>query len=177
MRAGPARAHDNAGHRVRHLIRRKAGVGNGLLHGNIIPCSARAHETAHALVDSRFDIECWPARDLAAEAFFNLVGLRADAGATFDQAGGNFLRIIANAGHNSHSGNGDMSHCFFLHSVLRVTFAPAGTSRPAGLKHCKFVHHPPAGAHWQCPWLACPSSRAVCRAGILLGSHFATLVR
>ena len=112
MSAGPARAHDNAGHRVRHLIRRKAGIGNGLFHGDIIPCRACAHEAAHALFDRRFDIERWPARDLAAEAFFNLVGLGADAGATFGQAGGNFLRIIANAGHNSHSGNGDTPHCF-----------------------------------------------------------------
>jgi hypothetical protein len=107
---GAARTHDEARALVRDVVLFKARVADRLLHGEVVPGGARAHEATHLAVDHAFPVELGRAMDLAAEAELGIgVGLD-DARFRFAQRGEHLLGAIADGGHDAHPRHDDTFH-------------------------------------------------------------------
>jgi len=75
---GPARADDQAGHLVGHLGLRQAGVGDGLLHGDVAEGCALGEETGGPPVDGGLPVQPGIGVHLAAEAKLGVLRRRDD---------------------------------------------------------------------------------------------------
>ena len=110
-------------------------IGNGLLHGEVVPGRALAHETGDAAVEDFERIEARIALDLAAEAQFGIVGRRDNAGSGGTQACGHLVQRIADRGNDTHAGYDNSSHrVLALSSCSGALGAGAslyGSDRPA----------------------------------------------
>ncbi len=107
---GPARPHDDARHRVGNVALLEPGIGNGLLHGEVVPGRALAHEAGDAAVQHFERIQDRIALDLAAEAQFGIVGGGNDARLGGAQACRHLIERIADRGNDTHAGDDNSSH-------------------------------------------------------------------
>ncbi len=127
-----ARAHDDAGARIGNVARLQPGIGDGLIHGDMVPGGAGGVKAHGAAVDDLFRIERRGAMDLAAEAEFGIFLGAHDSRSRRAQRGRDFLGIIADRGDNADAGDDDASHDVLLvDGVLKPgRQAPAGWNRP-----------------------------------------------
>src|SRR5262249_8225454 len=111
--------HDDAGALVGNVFLREPAVSDGLLHGDVVPARAIAHEAHHALVYNVFWIELRLPGHLRAKTTLRVIGNPADTGLGFAQARQHFLRIVADRGDDAHSGDDDATHVMLLRLHLR----------------------------------------------------------
>ncbi|MCY1518133.1 hypothetical protein D9M68_528410 [compost metagenome] len=110
QRGGAARAGDEAGARVGHLLLGQAGIGNGVLHGQVGIGRRVADKAVELAVDEVFEGEVDGAGHLAAQAHFGVGRLEPDAGAAGAQVGGDGLLVVAQARNDAQTGDDDASH-------------------------------------------------------------------
>src|SRR5690625_1875007 len=109
---GAAGAHDQAASLVAYLALAKAGVGDGLLHGNIIIGCSGTHEAQQAPVDVIFELDVKGAFDLTAKALFGIVFGKDNAGPAGAQRFHDLLAVVADTGDDAQTGDDDASHDF-----------------------------------------------------------------
>ena len=90
-----ARADDQAGLLVAHLVGREAGVGDRLLHGDVAEGRALGQEPRGAAVDHRLPVDVRLAVHLAAEAELGIFRRGRDAGPGLAQGGQDFVGVVA----------------------------------------------------------------------------------
>src|SRR4029078_3505960 len=111
------------------------GITDRLLHGEIVPGSARAHEATDFAVDHGFPVELGRAMNLATKPKLGIfVGLD-DAGFRLAQRGEHLLGAIADRGHDTHPRYDPSSHGFKSSMRRRLLYGSgAGRSGFAGLE-------------------------------------------
>jgi hypothetical protein len=107
---GPPEPMIEAGALVAHLVRRQPGIGDGLLHGDIVVGRAVAHEPALALVDQRVEVDRRRAMNLAAKAVLGIVGREGNARAPLAQRSRNLRRVGSDRRHDADAGDDDAAH-------------------------------------------------------------------
>ena len=109
---------------MRDFRRREARVGDGLIHGDVVPGGAAAVEAHGAAVDDLLGSERRRAVDLAAKAELGVLVGAHDARLRLPQRSDDFLRIVADGGDDSHSRDHDASHMITLSCSCPVSFGP-----------------------------------------------------
>src|SRR5690606_12765802 len=103
-------AGDQAGTHVADLLFTQAGIGDGLLHGQVGEGGGITHEALDLAVNGGVQVNLHAAGNLAAQAHFCVFGVMGNAGLAFFQAGSNAFQILAKAGDDAHTGNHDATH-------------------------------------------------------------------
>ena len=104
-RRAAARAHDEAGARVRHLRRRQAGLGDGVFQRDVGVGRGVAHEAQLLAVDARFQVDLGLAAHLAAQALLGELGHGAYAAPALAQRLLHSRQIVADAGNDARAGD------------------------------------------------------------------------
>jgi hypothetical protein len=102
-------------------VRSFAGVGDGLVHGHMVPGRAAAVEAHGAAVDHFLGAQGRRPVDLAAEAEAGVVLGPAHARLRLAQRRHNFLRVVADGRDDAHPGDDDAPH---------GKYAPRGRPNP-----------------------------------------------
>ena len=155
-----AGANDQPGPLVGDVGLLDARVADRLLHGDIVPRGALAHEAAHLAVDHPFPVELRRAMHLAAKAELGIFVSFDDAGFRFAQRGENFLHTVADGGDDPHAGH---DHTFHEVSSLEARAAllqwvrrqparlrPPGTARPSNPWPYKWSRRRPSTSRRRC---------------------------
>jgi hypothetical protein len=105
-----AGAHDDAGAWIGHLFGRQTGVGNRLIHRDVVPGRAAAVKRIVAAIHQAFNVHRRHAVHLATEAKIDIIlgGIDARFGST--QAFEHLIGGVANGGHDAHPGDDDTPH-------------------------------------------------------------------
>ena len=107
---GATRPGDQPGARVRYLVLAKAGIGDGLLHGQHGICSALSHEAKLFAINMRGNIHLDGAVNLAAKSQLGIFRCMNDARAARTKRVCNLGDIVADRRYDTDAGNGDAAH-------------------------------------------------------------------
>jgi len=105
-----ARAGDQAGTRVGHLLFGQAGVSNGVFHGQVGVSRCVADEAIDLAIDQFFKVEVDGAGNLATQTHFGIFRVEPDARAACTQVSGDGLFVIAQARNNAQTSDNDAAH-------------------------------------------------------------------
>ena len=99
------------------------GIGDGLIHGDMVPGGAVGMEAHGAAIDQGFRIERRRAMHLTTKTKLGVFIGPDDAGARRAQRGENLVGVIADRGNNANAGDDDAPHDF--NSCWRGAFLAA----------------------------------------------------
>jgi len=107
---GATGAGDEAGTLAGDLLRGKAGILDGLRHGDIGVGRGIAHEATQLAVDQGVEVDIDDAGDLAAEAALGVLLLEANAGAPVPERLDDGFPVVAQAGYDAQASDYHSSH-------------------------------------------------------------------
>src|SRR5690606_24803888 len=105
--AGP---HDDAGADVAHLVGFQAGVGDGLLQGDVAVGGRCPHETQVLAVDVLAEVHLHGTGDVAAHAAFLVLGAVDNPALAFPERGEHGLQTGSDTGNDPHAGHYNTTH-------------------------------------------------------------------
>ena len=105
-----ARAHDDAGALVDDVFFLKAGVADRLIHRNVVPADAVAHETARLARHLRFPVDVGGAVHLAAKTELGVFFGAHDARLRLAERREHFLAVVSDRGNDAHARDDHTSH-------------------------------------------------------------------
>ena len=109
-RGWPARADDDTRTLVGDLVLFQAGVGDRLLHGDMVPRAALVQEAHGAAIHQGRSVERGLAPDLAAKAVLGERIRKRDARTRVAERGRDFFGIVADRGNDPQAGYDHSSH-------------------------------------------------------------------
>src|SRR3546814_384325 len=150
VRSGRASgAHDQPGAGGRDLRRLQPGIGDRLLHGQVVVGRTVAHEAQQLAVDTLGEIELHGAVDVAAEAKLLVLLGEHDARPARLEGGGDLLLVVADAGDDTDPGDHHAPQCDLRHAVAPAvaglanrptrmslaskTFSPSHSTQPSAM--------------------------------------------
>src|SRR5690606_30672051 len=115
------------------------GIGDRLLHGDVVPGCALAHEAGGATVEHSEGIELGLAMHTATEIQVSIVLHEDNAWLGFAKADQHFIEIVADRGYDPHARDDDAPHAHVLLAADAQSADPSNVSKQADPQVLGFV--------------------------------------